>query len=78
MRRLPKDKFALVTGGGTGMGRSTALETSRCGARIALFGRRLEVVEKRAGEIRELCGEALTLQGDIREAEQIDAAMTRK
>ena len=74
---LLKGKVALVTGGGTGMGRSTALEMSRCGARDALFGRRLEVVEKCAGEIRELGGEALALQGDIREAEQIDAAMNR-
>ena len=45
---LLKGKVALVTGGGTGMGRSTALEMSRCGARIALFGRRLDVVEKPA------------------------------
>ena len=74
---LLKDKVALVSGGGTGMGRSTALEMSQCGARVALFGRRLEVVEKCAGEIVELGGEALALQGDIREADQIDAAMVR-
>ena len=74
---LLKGKVALVTGGGTGMGRSTALEMSRCGARVALFGRRPEVIGKCADEIRDLGGEALALQGDIREAEQIDAAMDR-
>ena len=38
-------KVALVTGGGTGMGRATAIEMARCGARIALFGRRREPIE---------------------------------
>jgi citronellol/citronellal dehydrogenase len=68
-------KVALVTGGGTGMGRATAIEMARCGARIALFARRREPIEDCARVIRDLGGEALPIPGDIREIDQIAAAM---
>ena len=68
-------KVALVTGGGTGMGRATAIEMSRCGAQIALLGRRREVLDDCAGAITAQGGDALAIQGDTREPEQIQAAM---
>ncbi len=48
--------MALVTGGGTGLGRATALELARCGARVAICGRRAEVLEEAAREIGAACG----------------------
>ncbi|MGH3019686.1 MAG: SDR family NAD(P)-dependent oxidoreductase, partial [Gaiellaceae bacterium] len=36
---------ALVTGGGTGIGRATALALARTGARVAVCGRRAEPLE---------------------------------
>ena len=51
---LLKGQVALVTGAGTGMGRATAIEMARCGADVALLGRRAEPIEDCAKVIREL------------------------
>jgi len=42
---------ALVTGGGTGLGKAAAAELVACGARVLVAGRRAEVVEAAAAEI---------------------------
>jgi len=44
-------QVALVTGGGTGLGKATALELARCGASVAIAGRRAEVLEGATAEI---------------------------
>ena len=44
-------KAAIVTGAGTGIGRSCAVELAKGGAAVALFGRRAELLE----EVREEC-----------------------
>ena len=72
---LLRGKVALVTGGGTGMGRATAIELSRCGADVAVLGRRAEPLDDCAAEIRALGGAALAITADIREPEQIENAM---
>jgi citronellol/citronellal dehydrogenase len=48
---LLSGKVALVTGGGTGLGKATAVELARCGARVVIAGRRAETLEAAAGEI---------------------------
>ncbi len=86
MNELPKMRFApdllqgntaLVTGGGTGMGRATAIELARCGASVAVLGRRFDPLESCAAEVRALGGHALAMTADIREPEQIEQAMLR-
>jgi len=64
-------QVALVTGGGTGLGKATALELARCGAAVAIAGRRAEVLEQAASEIGQI-GEVEWIPGDVREPE--DAA----
>jgi citronellol/citronellal dehydrogenase len=72
---LLQDKVALVTGGGTGMGRATAIEMARCGARLALLGRRAEPIEDCANTIRGFGGEAIAITCDIRDADRIEDVM---
>jgi citronellol/citronellal dehydrogenase len=63
-------RTALVTGGGTGLGKATALELARCGAAVTIAGRRADVLEQTAAELAELTGSELrTMSGDVREAE---------
>jgi citronellol/citronellal dehydrogenase len=61
----------LVTGGGTGLGRATALELARCGANVTIVGRRGEVLEQAAAEIAAATGvEVGRASGDVREREE--------
>src|SRR5919108_4971654 len=49
-------RVALVTGGGTGLGRAAARELSACGASVVIAGRREEVLVAAARDIGERAG----------------------
>ena len=57
-----KDKIAVITGGGSGIGLATARIFSKEGAKVVLFGRRKEKLEK---AIDGLNGSAIFVQGDM-------------
>jgi len=61
---------ALVTGGGTGIGRATALALARTGAAVAICGRREEPLEAARAEIEALGGSCLAHACDLREQEE--------
>ncbi len=69
---LLRGQVALVTGGGTGLGRGTAIELARCGAAVVVAGRREELLRRTAEEIRELGGAAEWVAGDVREAREAE------
>ena len=60
-----KDKVALVTGGGTGIGRATALVFAKEGAKVAVTGRRKEPLEETVSEIESSGRQAIMVQGDV-------------
>lgn len=70
---LLQGKVIVVTGGGTGLGKSMALRCAELGAKLVLTGRRVEVVEAAAAEIAAAGGEALGLACDVRVYEQVEA-----
>jgi citronellol/citronellal dehydrogenase len=63
-------QVAVVTGGGSGLGRATALELSALGARVVVCGRRAEPLEETAAAAEGGAVEALVC--DIREEGQVD------
>jgi citronellol/citronellal dehydrogenase len=65
--------IALVTGGGTGIGRATALELARAGASVVVCGRRPEPLEETRAAVEELGAESLAVAADVREPEQVEA-----
>lgn len=66
-------RVALVTGGGTGIGRATALLLAERGADVAIAGRRAEPLEKTTADIRALGVKALAVPADVRKPEQARA-----
>ncbi|HEY3776187.1 MAG TPA: SDR family oxidoreductase [Solirubrobacteraceae bacterium] len=58
-------RTAVVTGGGTNLGKAAAAELVRCGAWVVIAGRRAEVLEEAAAEVGERCS---WVAADIRES----------
>ena len=71
---LLKDKVALVTGGGTGIGASIAHLFSTLGAKVVIASRKQEKLEKAAKGLTEMTGNLVTPKVcNIRDREQISA-----
>jgi NAD(P)-dependent dehydrogenase (short-subunit alcohol dehydrogenase family) len=66
-------KVAVVTGGGSGLGRAFALEFARLGAEVVVAGRRPEPLDETAALIAQDGGAALAHPTDVRDPDQVDA-----
>ncbi len=59
------EKIALVTGGGTGVGKASALGLAKAGYTVVVVGRRLEPLQETVQEIGQAGGKALAISADV-------------
>lgn len=68
-------KVALITGGGSGLGRETAFLFQEEGARVVLLDRVEERAEATAKEIDDRGGQAIAIGGDVASEEDVERAV---
>ncbi len=75
---LLKDKTIIVTGGGTGLGKSMATRFGELGANLVIASRREDVIQSAAEELRQTGADVLGLSCDVRKPhsvqDMVDAA----
>jgi len=71
------DEVVVITGASAGVGRATALEFARRGARIALLARDAQALEQVAADVRRAGGTPLVLPLDMADSAQVEAAAQR-
>jgi len=67
-------KTTIITGGGTGLGKSMAIRMAGLGAKMAVLGRRPEPLQETAAEIRRAGGTAAAVSCDVRDPEAVARA----
>jgi len=73
---LLRGKRILVTGGGSGLGAAMGHRFAELGAELVICGRRLEVLEAMAAEMRgDFGGKVTAIKCDVRNAAEVDAMM---
>lgn len=69
---LLENKTIIITGGGTGLGKSMARRFGELGANLVISGRRNEVLEETANEFSQSGINVLTCPGDVRKIEDVE------
>src|SRR3989442_4030385 len=70
-------KTAIITGGGTGIGKSIAIEFARAGADVALCSRKIEHLEPVAKAVHDLGRRSFVEAVDVRVEEQVKGMIER-
>ena len=68
-----KDRVAIITGAGRGVGRATAQLFAREGAEVVVFSRTRSHLEETASEITRQGGHVLAIVGDVSREEDVDS-----
>ena len=67
-----KGKTFIITGGGTGLGKSIGKYCMELGANLVITSRRQEVLDKTATELQKIgCGEVLAVSSDVRNVDDV-------
>lgn len=75
--RILEDRTVLITGAGRGIGKRLALGFAAAGARVALLSRNKAELDLARLEIEHAGGSALRIRADVRDYEQMQAAVDR-
>ena len=73
MEQLLRDKVAIITGGGRGIGAATAMLLAQAGAAVTVAARTVATIDTVAKRICRAGGEALAVSTNIADAEQVQA-----
>ncbi|GAQ17661.1 levodione reductase [Oceanobacillus picturae] len=72
-----ENKVAIITGAGSGIGRASALQLARAGAKVALFDLKEENAMKVQQEIEKEGGEAIVCETDVSKPEEMEASFQK-
>ena len=70
-------RVAVVTGAGTGIGKSAALTLLADGYRVGLVGRRRDLLDKTAADAGAAAANALVLPADVAKPESVKALFAK-
>ena len=70
--RILQKRVVIITGASAGIGRETALLFAKEGCRLALAARRKERLDALAEEVKQVGGEALSIQADVSDQVQVE------
>lgn len=70
-------KYAIITGAGSGVGRSTAIELAKGGAKLALVGRRKELIESTKEECLEFTDTVIAVSMDVGDEKSVKTGMEK-
>ncbi|MFL5702685.1 MAG: SDR family NAD(P)-dependent oxidoreductase [Ktedonobacteraceae bacterium] len=74
---LLKEKVAVITGAGRGIGRAIALAYAQEGAQVVLAARSVEALQETQAEIAKLGGTGIVIPVDIRDPDSIQALVAQ-
>jgi 3-oxoacyl-[acyl-carrier protein] reductase len=70
-----KDKVALITGGASGIGKETALQFAKHGAKVAIFDINQKTLEATNEELKKITPDCIGILGDVRKKENVDTCI---
>jgi NAD(P)-dependent dehydrogenase (short-subunit alcohol dehydrogenase family) len=72
-----KDRVAIITGGGTGMGKATAALFAAEGAKVVIAGRREAPLRQTVDEITKAGGAIMFVKTDVTDTKQVQALIAK-